>query len=224
MSGRNIYDKNLAEYVNDILEEPDSSVGDRPELDDVMDENYVRPSGGDRPRLDYVMDENDGGGDRPRLDYVMDENDGSGGDRPRLDDEIDENDGSGGDTPRLDDEIDEDDHYSDEEPKDLFGYDSDAGVHIASEDSDGSSDEDEVGQPNTQGNQGQNVPDDLLGLTWGPADERNLFSFQVNNVPVLTNELLEKIQGASPFEVFQLFVDDDLFLEIANQTNLYAEQ
>lgn len=165
MSRRHINDQNLAEHVNEILEE--------------------------------------------NGDEEMDEDGGNASDRPMSDDEMD---------------------HSDEELEDLFGYDSDADPEYIPSDDDevddreSLGDDDEVGQPNVQGNQGHNVPNYLLGLTWGPVDDNKLFSFQMNRVPVLTDETIEKIQGASPFEVFQLFVDDDLFLEIATQTNLYAEQ
>lgn len=126
------------------------------------------------------------------------------------------------DRPRQNDDNTLDSEYAiSESSEDLFGYDSDADPEYLPTD-ESESEEEFAEDDDNEGN--ENVPEDILGLTWGPVDSAELLSFQYNERPLFSDETLQKLQGATPFQVFQLFADDELFAEIAEQTNLYAEQ
>ncbi|KAG8314235.1 hypothetical protein J6590_097331 [Homalodisca vitripennis] len=62
----------------------------------------------------------------------------------------------------------------------------------------------------------QNIEPNYLALTWGNTNQNNLSSFEFNALPLISQEIRDKIEGASPFEVYnQVFVDNSFFTEIA---------
>lgn len=117
---------------------------------------------------------------------------------------------------------------SDVSAEDLFGYDSDADPEYLPSDyedngEDTDSEDEQINEQGTPNQANVNTPD-FLNLTWGSVNRDKLVSFQYNPHPLFSDEVLEKIQNASPFEIYQMFADDGLFDEIVQQTNLYAEQ